>query len=593
MAMDYERAFRILNVPPKQYIVKQALPMVAGGIFMAVVLWFVGGAILPGILKLVIPPALVLISIFLAAFYPLSAADQKRVEIDNALPFFITHFGVLSTANMPRTEVFRILGEKEEYKALAEETRRIYSLVEDWKMSLPEAARFVSLTTPSEIFGDLLDRLAHAMETGQPLDAFLRSEQSVVMKEYSTVYETSIYQIENWKEIYISAIMSGAFFVIFAVITPVITGTDPTMLLLGVLGFVLFLEIILLFVLKARTPEDQLHYELDIPTREKGLIMRATAAGAVATGLLIFILVLATPLPVGVAFAIGTIPLLPVGMLAKGYENRIKRREENYSAFIRSLGASAASKGGSPREVLKQVKTHNFGPLTDMVENLYARLTWRLNDPLAWKYFSAESGSKLVESFNDMFIEGISFGGKPDQIGEIISDNVVRILNLRKARYSTAGTFRGMIIGMTASMAFVMFIGVGILGVMSQFFDTTQDVAEQAAIDENVTAENDALAGEVREIQQVGFLADINADVELLQTLVLVLIFIHCFIAGVALKLVDGGSIPAGFDAFVIMLWLAIALALGSELVLESMFDFGSEGAASSAPAASPAPSDQ
>lgn len=567
-AMDYDRAFRILNLPPKQYLVKQALPIVAGGAFMAAVLWFLGGAFLPGIMHLVIPPSILLIAVFLAAIYPLSAADQKRVEIDNALPFFITHFGVLSTANMPRTEVFRILGEKEEYKALAEETRRIYSLVEDWKMSLPEAARFVSLSTPSEIFGDLLDRLAHAMETGQPLDAFLASEQSVVMKEYSTVYETNIYQIENWKEIYISSIMSGAFFVIFAVITPVITGEDPTTLLMGVLGFVLFMEVILLFVLKARTPEDQLHTEMDIETRERARVHKATLIGSVAAVLLVLILWIATPLPVAVVLAVGVAPLLPAGNIARAYEERIKRREDNYGAFIRSLGASAASKGGSPREVLKQVKTHNFGPLTDMVENLYARLTWRIDDPRAWKFFSAESGSKLVESFNDMFIEGISFGGKPDQIGLIISDNVVRILNLRKARYSTAGTFRGMIIGMTASMAFVMFIGVGILGVLGGFFEATQEVVEEVDTD----------ATQLDEVEDLGFDISVNADVDFLRTLVLILIFIHCFIAGVALKLVDGGSIPAGFGTFIVMLWLAIGLALGSDLVLQNVFSFSTNG---------------
>ena len=553
--MDHKRAFQILNMPPRTYVVTRGIPIGVVGLLFAVGAFFVAPAFLPGAVAPILPLVVLAFFVGLAAMYPLAAADRKRAEIDNALPFFMTHFGVLSTANMPRTEVFRILGEKKEYKALATELRRIYSLVTDWNMALPEAARFVSRTTPSQIFGDFLERLAHAMETGQSLEIFLRSEQSVVMKEYSTLYETAIYQIENWKDIYMSTVMSGAFFVIFAIITPVLTGNDPQTLMLGTLGFVLFMEVLLLLVLRMRLPVDQLWHSLDIATPERRMVRRSTFLMAALVPVLFLILFMLTSLSLGIALVASITPLAASGYISRGIEEKIKRREENYGAFIRSLGASAAARGGSLREVLKQVQNHNFGPLTELIRNLYARLSWRLDETKSWKYFSAESGSHLIDSFTSMFVEGLNAGGKPDLIGDIISENVVRIMNLRKSRYSTAGTFRGLLIGLTASMAFIMFLGVGILGVLGDIF--------------GVAASN------IGESDLTPVSLDFGADVGLISTFVFWLMLAHGLIAAITLKMVDGGAWPAGLLLFVIMMWIVAALSFASTAILPSVFNFG------------------
>ncbi|HET6398081.1 MAG TPA: type II secretion system F family protein, partial [Candidatus Thermoplasmatota archaeon] len=498
-----------------------------------------------------LPPGIVAFAVVAALLWPQAKLDTRRSEIDNALPFFMTHFGVLSTANIPRTEIFRILAGRKEYKALAGELERLHGLVVHWNMALPEACRFVSRSTPSQILGDFLERLAHAMETGQDLAAFLQGEQSVVMKEYATVYETSIYQIEKWKDLYTSSMMSGAFFVIFAIIMPIISGGSPQRMLMGTFAFVLFLEVILLGVLKMRTPADRLWHRLPIETPERRAIRRRVLGAAAASALLAVPLYLLTPLGAGPVLAIAVAPLAGAGWLARQVEERIKRREDNYAAFIRSLGASVAARGGSLREVMRTVRQHNFGPLSDLVDRLYARLSWRLDDGGAWKHFSAESGSHLVDSFTDMFIEGIQAGGKGDQVGQIISDNVVRILNLRKARYSTANTFRGTLNGLTASMAFVMFIGVGILGTLGSIF-----------------AFSGATAGGVSPVN-----VDFRVDQGLIEDLVLLLVAIHCFIAAWMTKMVDGGSLPAGLLTLVVMVWITVALSYASAAVLPRVFN--------------------
>ena len=553
--MGWRESFQILAMDPRAYIIKRAVPIGILALALAGAGAFVASQSLPAWSLFAIPAGVLLIAGAGIFLYPASMVDRKRMEIDNALPFFMTHFGVLSTSNMPRTEVFRILSEREEYKALALELKRIHGLVVDWKMALPGACRFASASPPSQIFGDFLERMAHAMETGQPLDKFLRGEQDVVMKEYATVYETSIYQVETWKDIYMSSMMSGAFLAIFALITPILTGASPQGLLIGTLGFILFMEVLLAFVLKMRTPADRLWHAVKIMTGERRRLRRHLLIGAGAS-IVIMPTLLLLGVGTGVSLAAGVTPLALGGWTAGKLEEKIKRREDNYAAFIRSLGAATAARGGSVREVLASVKTHNFGPLTGLVENLFARLTWRIDDNGAWKWFSAESGSHLIDAFTDMFIEGIKSGGDAARVGDIISDNVVRILNLRKARYSTAGTFRGTLYGLTASLAFVLFLGVGILASLGDIFAVTQEVS---TADENLQA----------------IAVNFDFDLDLIRDLVLTLLVLHGFMAAGMLKMVDGGAYTSGLLSLVILVWTAVGLASMSEYILPRAFDLG------------------
>ena len=134
--MGWRESFQILAMDPRAYIIKRAVPIGILALALAGAGAFVASQSLPAWSLFAIPAGVLLIAGAGIFLYPASMVDRKRMEIDNALPFFMTHFGVLSTSNMPRTEVFRILSEREEYKALALELKRIHGLVVDWKLSL-------------------------------------------------------------------------------------------------------------------------------------------------------------------------------------------------------------------------------------------------------------------------------------------------------------------------------------------------------------------------------------------------------------------------------------------------------------------------
>lgn len=551
--MELQKALQRLNLGVERYLALWAAPTVAGHALLAVALAWLFGDSWPALFRWVLVPLVGLgVGAILALLIPTALLDRRKQEINEAIPFFMTHLGVLATSNMARAEMIRILGEQRKYKGLAEEMARIHGLVANWNLSLPEACRFVSKTTPSEILSDFLERFAHALDTGQDMEHFTRSEQIVVMKDYATFYETAIYRLEQLKDIYLSTMMSGVFLVIFAIITPVITGGNPAKMLYGILFFFVFMEVLFVVLVKMRSPNDRLWHRLDIDTMERARIRTflGVALGlAVALGL---VLTRFSPLPLMVALAIAATPAAVVGVYAERVERRIRRREENYAAFVRSLGASAAARGGSLRDVLRKLVAHNFGPLTLIVQRLYARLAWRLQDMRAWKHFSAESGSNLVENFSDMFVEGIRSGGKPDAVGAIISENVVRIMNLRKSRYSTAGTFRGLLFGFTAGMAMTMFIGVGMMESLSSMFGSI-NLPEGAS--------------------PIGINFDMDPGV--VDRFLSWLLLFHALMAAWMLKLIDGGNYPAGLGNFVIMLWMGVGIAYASSQMMQKIFGGG------------------
>jgi archaellum biogenesis protein FlaJ (TadC family) len=56
------------------------------------------------------------------------------------------------------------------------------------------------------------------------------------------------------------------------------------------------------------------------------------------------------------------------------------------------------------------------------------------------------------------FAEGIDKEGKPEAIGDIVGDNFMHIVSVRKLRYSLATSLLGEVYGLTGGIAFTMFL---------------------------------------------------------------------------------------------------------------------------------------
>lgn len=450
--------------------------------------------------------------------FPSALKGRKGKKIDDDLPFFITHFGVLATSNLPRQELVRLLSENQEYKEVAAEMRRVLRLTTEWGLGLSDAVRAVAQSTPSKAFSAFLLRLAHSLEAGQPLEAFLMGEQKVVMADYTSIYHASLLRVESWKEIYTNTISTLGFLSIFAVVLPLFTGGSPVVFTLATAGFILLLEILLGVVLAERLPHDRLTPNRPLLTPFQRRLQRLLAISVVAAfalGAIVYFIG-------GLGFAIlaACIPLAAPGVYANREEAALRRREADYPAFIRSLGAAAAARGGAIRGVLGNILANNLGELQQPVQDLYRRLMWRVDDRRTWRTFGEQTESRLIDSFSDMFVHGIAAGGKPGPISAIISENMLGILALRTNRRATAGTFRGLLLGLGVGLAIVLFMGSGIFSGLGSLFggENAKVLAEQGL-----------------------FSFPPAGDTKMAQNVLLVLMAGHAACAGTYYQLVQGG----------------------------------------------------
>lgn len=460
------------------------LALMAGVTFAAVTVAMVMGLVVFGPLKGVIGYAVSAgIGGAVAAFVikmPKLMAGKRGSRIDNALPFFITHFGVLATSNLPRTELLRILAENKEYKEIAAEMGRVLQLTTEWGLGLSDAVRAVADTTPSKTFSAFLLRLAHSLESGQALESFLMSEQVVVMGDYESLYSANLLKVDAWKEMYTNSIMTIGFLSVFASVLPLLVGGSTVLLTAGIAGFTLVLEVLMGVTLQDRLPSDKLSpnrpIESDFDKKMKRILM-ISGALSVVLGVTTFLLG-----GLGLAIVAAVIPLGIPGYFANKEEQAIRQREYDYPAFIRSLGAAAAARGGAIRSVLGNIQANNLGALTIPVRDLHRRLTWKVDDRRTWRAFGEQTASRLIDSFTEMFVEAIGSGGKPAPISHIISDNMLKILALRTTRRATAGTFRSALIGIGVGLAVVLFMGSGIFGSLTANFATFSDVLESQGL---------------------------------------------------------------------------------------------------------------
>ncbi len=501
-------------------------------------------------LLLYIIPMFVIIT---ALLYPKIVRGRVRKEIEDNIHFYITHLGALATSEVSRKEMMKMLSERKEYKALAEETRKIYLLMEKWNKNLAQACRFLARRTPSKIFADFLDRMAHELDSGEDFREFIKREQETVMNAFSNLYQGKLYSVDVFKEVYVSLVLSLSFFAAFAIIAPFLTGLSVTLILNIIVIFFVVVEIAILVYLKAVAPVDPIWQTSGELTQTDWKLYKSFYVSC-ALCLVVFTFALfityvwgVVEIPPPFIIALSVTPLVIPGYLSKREEAIIKDKDKNAPSFIMSLGASASARGGDILESLKFLTAHDFGALTEDVRALYKRLCTRIDKKRAWEKFSIDTGSNLIYRFIDMFVEAITLGSDPKDVAEIVSKNFAIINGLRGRRDRSASSFVGICYGVIIGIAFSLYVSFGVVEAMNKMFSLLK------------------IPGKF--IQ--GLLHTVSGlDLAYLNVAILFILFFHAIIASIAIKMVDGGRWMSGFMHLVGMIWLAAISGYVSQLVI-------------------------
>ncbi|MFP8954552.1 archaellar assembly protein FlaJ (plasmid) [Natrialbaceae archaeon A-arb3/5] len=536
------RAYDEMDLPAKIYVPGIVFPS-----FLIFIATIAAAVVFDGFLLVrLLLPVFGLLILVSAIGYPRLAVDQRRIEMENRFHLFVIHMTILSTTNIDRMEVLRRLAAEEEYGELADEVQRVVDLVDVWHLSLGDACRRRAQGVPSESVEDLLERMAYTLGAGQELDEFLFQEQDVLIEKYSTVYRQSLGNLDVIKDLYLSLIISMTFALVFAIVLPLLTGNDPTITASIVIVLFIFVQIGFFFLIRAIVPDDPIWYLEDgYRTMTKKRLLGSTILGLGLSTFIILWMVLAfyglTPdfgfiqsaIPRLLYMPIATLPLLIPGLVFWYEEKQVVERDRAFPNFIRALGTSESAKQSTTSEVLSTLRTKDFGPLTENVDRLYRRLNMRLNTEKSWRYFTGDTHSFLIQKFSEMYLVGRDMGGGPKRLGELISENMSEITNLRDERRQKATTLVGVIYGITAASAFAFFIGLELAVLLSSF---------------DIDMQGEIIGGSLIHTDQY--------NVPALRFLIVLVLIFNAFISSLVLRVADGGHFGNSYVHFTALLWI-------------------------------------
>ena len=494
--------------------------------------------------------------LFAAVIYPKIYLSSLETKIDNQLHLVMTHMTVLSTTNIDRMEVFRTLAAEEEYAAAAAELARVVHLVDTWNQSLDDALRRRAKEVPSDVFSDFFDRLGYTIGAGQTLDDFLLSEQDAVIQNYITVYEGALANLEVMKDLYMSMILSMTFALVFAIVLPILTGDNPTLTVAAVIVLFMLVQLGFYVVIRAMAPHDPVWFHSEEGAPSDLRLWSSFAIGVFGTtALVVFVgaglfgvgpglrglLFFLEDIPLAMYLCVPISPMAITGVMLRFEERNIEERDKEFPSFIRALGAAESAKQSTTGDVLATLHQKDFGALTATIVRLYRRLNIRISSEQAWYTFATDTRSYLIQKFSDMYLEGRSMGGRPKLLGELISQNMNTVMQLREQRRQATVTMIGLLYGITSASAFAFFIGLQVVNILA-------DLSQQF----NITN-----AGGVGKVIYAGVY-----DIALIEFLLLLVILFNAVLSSVMIRTIDGGNKANAYLHFVLMTWLGSGVAI-------------------------------
>jgi flagellar protein FlaJ len=548
MMVKLELAYRELDMSFRDFLVTRVVLVFFLSLFTVILWWWLFPDIITGELLILLLIAIPGFLTFVVLIWPLAEWERRGKAIDRDMHLFITRIGTLSTGETARQDVLEMLSRMEGYRELAEEVRKIYKLAEEWHVGLSASCRFIARQTPSDLFSDFLYRLAHSMEAGDSAIEFFQAEQTVFMDQYAAEYSSSLKTIEVYFEAFLALIIASLFVMVVLSLFPLLTGLSANLLMSLAVVFFLFIECFYLWILFATVPEEQVWYSGDLATPETDEIWRRMKYSIGLCGVFAVIIIIGAPymtIPLAIAFAIT--PLLYVSIYVNLQEMEIKRKDENFPAFVRTLGSTQEATGKVAITALKKLSYHDFGPLTDDIQSLYKRVAMRIDRQRAWQLFGAETNSELISKFSEMFSEGTSAGGEPRAISRIISDNFSRILSLRVEKFQTQGRITGILYGLAISMTVILFLA---LFLVEGFFDMFSQV--------------DPVEG----FENIFILKQETFDLDILHGLIVGLLVFHAVVSMVKTRLIGGGHWVGGLTHLVGIMWLIAIFSIVTKYII-------------------------
>ena len=401
-----------------------------------------------------------------------SESSQKRIgkvfsdlteEISSFDIFYqLTHMSATAAAGISRDRIFTLA--KELPIPPAQYFSEITDLVANLRYSYPDACRMVGQGVKSEDLKTFLLRLSDALRSGEPLAPFLAREAQVQGENYGNEYERDLESLKKWNDGYTAVTVSVSLIVIINMVSSMIYDLGTTTMV-GMVMTAAVIGFVVAWVVSRASPQETKHGSLAKGCKEQRLTLKLLRicfpiAAIASLALILF------GVDWGWIMIVASVLMAPIGIASMIAEGKITKKDKESSAFFRSLGGTATSRGTTLGDALENMKIDSFPTLEPDIRRLSLRLNALGNPELCWRMFATETGSKLIKQATDIFYGAIDLGGDPEKAGLLSSLFTMRTSMLRAKREGVAATFTWLLVVMHTVLASLM---VFLLEIIRQF----------------------------------------------------------------------------------------------------------------------------
>ncbi|MFZ1898116.1 archaellar assembly protein FlaJ [Methanoregula sp.] len=391
--------------------------------------------------------------------------ENKKMGAD--LLFMTTYLASLAISDATRPEIFSYAANRPEYIS-SKYIAKVDMFVKKWNYSYSESMMIVAGRTQNDILRSMLNRYANAIDSGIPDENFLTNELSTVRNVYRNQLEQGMSMLQKWGDAYIAMLLSGTVIAVIIMISVVIYApTDLQSSFDMSYAVILAISVFGIVLMYTSVPDDPKSHGLpDRMSKEQGTIH---AMERIVVPLTVAIVVILAVLGVsaGLIFIFTGILIAPLGIIGFIDDQNITLRDNDFSVFIKSLGAVMGGQGTTAVYALGSIDRKSLSVLEPMVNSVYSKLNLGLDEKQCWDKFVGESGSNLIYKYLNIYRDTVALGGPPEPIGKLISSSMLEQTLLREKKDMLARGFIVLLVPMHIAMTGIFVVLYQILLVLT------------------------------------------------------------------------------------------------------------------------------
>lgn len=394
---------------------------------------------------------------------------HKELYMSNDMLFSLTYMASISTANLTRDKIFTSISEKKEY-CPSKYFEQIKELAQNWHYDYANACELISTKVTHDRMRELLNRLSNAIAAGEPDNEFLTKEWKLFKTKRKDEFERDLETTKEWANAYTALLVSTSLVAIIILLSVILYNIgDPADTLYSTMFIIFFMAFFGVGLLFKASPRDSKVHGLSLKSKEQAYIHKWAPLTLALSALAVIVF---TIIPAfigspeffidikGIGMILAGVIMLPVGIEANRDIDKINKRDESYTTFIRSLGSIVSGSGLTVPKALLKIDPKNLGELKDMSQELYRKLASGLDPALCWGRFVGDTGSYLIYKLTNVFVDAVNFGGNAEVVGELVSSSNLELVLLRMKRERISKGFTSLVIPLHLSMvALLLFIG--------------------------------------------------------------------------------------------------------------------------------------